>query len=390
VIRWRPPEGEDVAPPEAARALLGRALERDPDNPELHSKLAGLALDRFDFAAAANSLQAVLRLDAAAPHVRPALARCLNMLGRHDSALAAFAESDPADYERAFALMRLGRLGEAEAQLRALLAADPHHRHGCRQLCKLLRKSGRGVETLALCEALHARGARHAQLFHDWGWALALAGETDKARALLLDPERVAEIPLPVPEGFTDISSFNSALSEELLSNPYMLADFPSGEEANRGSQRVHSLFAGRRPELVRGLLATLQRVVEAWSPAPVGALDPWPAARPATARLKAWGLIQRGADYEEWHIHRGGWLSGVYYVRVPAAVATEGDGRGCIEYGPPPRLSAAMPGLIPPLRLVPREGFLLLAPSHYPHRTIPSGADEPRISFAFDVVPDS
>jgi hypothetical protein len=30
-----------------------------------------------------------------------------------------------------------------------------------------------------------------------------------------------------------------------------------------------------------------------------------------------------------------------------------------------------------------------LLAPSHYHHRTIPSGAGTPRISFAFDVVPD-
>jgi tetratricopeptide (TPR) repeat protein len=389
VILWRSPEGEDVAPPEAARALLGQALARDPDNPALHLKLAGVALDRFDFAAAANSLETVLRLDPAAPYVRPALARCRNMLGHYSAALRAFAPSDPAEYERGFALIRLGRPAEAEVELRALLDADPHHRHACRQLCKLLRKSGRGVETLALCEALHARGARHAQLFHDWGWALALAGETDKARALLLDPERVAEIALPVPDGFADISAFNAALSEEILSNPHGLGEFPTGEEANRGSRRVHALFAGRSPELVRGLLTTLQRLVEAWSPAPVGAFDPWPAARPGTARLNAGGLIQRGSDYEEWHIHRGGWLSGVYYVRVPPMVATHSDGRGCIEYGPPPRLASAMPGLIPSRRHIPREGFLLLAPSHYPHRTIPTGAAEPRISFAFDVVPD-
>jgi hypothetical protein len=46
------------------------------------------------------------------------------------------------------------------------------------------------------------------------------------------------------------------------------------------------------------------------------------------------------------------------------------------------------MPGFIPPLRHAPREGTFLLAPSHYAHRTIPTGADEYRISFAFDVVP--
>jgi hypothetical protein len=48
------------------------------------------------------------------------------------------------------------------------------------------------------------------------------------------------------------------------------------------------------------------------------------------------------------------------------------------------------MPDLAPARRYLPREGMLLLAPSHYQHRTIPSGAGEYRISVAFDVVPDS
>jgi hypothetical protein len=32
---------------------------------------------------------------------------------------------------------------------------------------------------------------------------------------------------------------------------------------------------------------------------------------------------------------------------------------------------------------------MLLLAPSYYQHRTIPSGVDRHRISVAFDVVPE-
>ena len=47
------------------------------------------------------------------------------------------------------------------------------------------------------------------------------------------------------------------------------------------------------------------------------------------------------------------------------------------------------MPDLIDGCRYAPREGTLLLAPSHYLHRTIPTGSDEPRVSFVFDVVPD-
>lgn len=389
MILWHPPEAENVAPPAIARALLRRAIAADPGNPARHTDLGGLEMDAHDFEAAAASFETALRLDPNASRPRLALAYCLNLLQRHERVLELLSACEGPQQERGVALYRLRRLAAAEAEFRAVLAADPNHRHACRQLCKLLRKSGRAGESLSLCEDLHARGAANAQLFHDWGWALALAGEADRAGALLLDPARVAELELPPPPGFRDVAEFNTALAEELTGNPYVLSDFSEEEEANRGSKRVHSLFAGRRPELITGLLKSLQEVVEHWRPAAAGSFDPWLDSRPAAARLKAWGLFQRSDDYEEWHIHRGGWLSGVYYLQVPPSVSKAGDGRGCIEYGPPPRLAEAMPGLVPRRRVKPREGYLLLAPSHYPHRTIPTRAEKHRISFAFDMVPE-
>ena len=377
-----------MASPAVARALLRRAIAADPGKPALHTSLGGLEMDAHDFEAAALSFETALRLDPETAAARASLAYCSNLLHRHQRVLEILAAAEGPHHERGVALLRLGGPGEAEAEFRGVLAADPNHRHACRQLSKLLRKSGRAGESLAVCEDLYARGAANAQLFHDWGWALALAGESGRAGALLLDTARVVEIELPPPPGFSDLAEFNSALADELTGNPYVLSDFSREEEANRGSSRVHSLFAGRRPDLIRGLLASLQAAVDTWRPERAGAFDPWLDARPAAARLKAWGLIQRRSDYEEWHIHRGGWVSGVYYVRVPSSVQAAGDGRGCIEYGPPPRLAEAMPGFAPSHRVKPKEGRLLLAPSHYPHRTLPSGADERRISFAFDVVP--
>jgi Flp pilus assembly protein TadD len=387
MILWRAAEGDGVAPPDVALRLLEKALAADPANPHLHARLAALALDRYDFAGAEAAIARALELDPGMQHLRSALAHCRNLGGRHGQAIEALAPSAAPEYERAVALNRLGRGDAAETELRALLAVDPNHRHACRQLCKWLRKAGRGAETLALCEQLYARGVRHAQLFHDWGFGLALAGDQGRAAALLFDPAKLAEIALPAPPGFSDIAAFNAALAEEILASPHILSDFASSEEANRGSRRLHALFAGRRPDLFRTVLEMLQSAVDAWKPPRAGGFDPWLDARPGIARLRAWGLIQQGSDHEAWHIHRGGWASGVYYVRIPPEVAAAEDGRGAIEYGPPPRLEEALPGLVPPCRRPPREGSLLLAPSHYPHRTIPPETRSERISFAFDVV---
>ncbi|MEA3061588.1 MAG: hypothetical protein QOJ94_1369 [Sphingomonadales bacterium] len=371
------------------RAVLRRAIEARPDDAILHFRLANLELDQYDFAAAARSFEAALRGDRPPPDARARLARCYNALLDYRKTLGLFANADhsEAEYERGTAFWALGMLGEAEAEFRAVLRADPDHREACRSLCKIVREAGRTAEALAICEDLAARGVRHAQLLYEWGIALALNGERDRARAILTDPERVTMQSLPVPDGFPDLAAFNQALAEELLSNPHRLSALPANQ-ANRGSSRIHSLFAGANPDLVRLLLRAIKTLVAAY-PGATSGFDPWAEARPTCAHLRTWGLLQRDADFEEWHLHPGGWLSGVYYVRVPDAVSAEGAGPGCIEFGPPGAIVRAMPDFLPVTRFQPREGMVLLAPSHYRHRTIASRVDEDRISVAFDVVSD-
>jgi tetratricopeptide (TPR) repeat protein len=389
-IHWGRADGVDVASPSLAQSLIERAIESRPAHAPLQVKLADLRLDRYDFAAAAAALEVALRLDPDLPGIRPRLGRCYNYLCRHEQALAVLAAVPSPEYERAVALAASGKEAESEAEFNALLGARPGHARALRQLDKMLRRQGRLGALLDLCDGLRAKGVSHAQLFYTWGAALALAGRDPEARALLLDRARLAELPLPLPDGFPDIAAFNAALAEELLGNPHRLGEFPVEDEANRGSSRVHALFAGRRPELVHKLLDSLQNLIAAHAPRRRASFDPWLDARPGRAHLKAWGLIQSGGDYEEWHSHPGGWMSGVYYVRVPGCVDADGDGPGCIEFGPPTALGRARPGFVPVWRHAPRAGHLLLAPSHYTHRTIPTGAADHRISFAFDVVPEA
>jgi tetratricopeptide (TPR) repeat protein len=376
---------------------LRRALAVAPDNPRLLARLGEVQFERYDFRAAAVTYETLLRLEPGDTVARARLAGCLNELGREAEALAQLSALDDdaapdALYQRAVALTGLGRAPEAETQLRALLARAPGHRNACGALMRILRKGERWREAAQTCEALARRGVRHAQLLLDWGYALAACGEADSAAALTFDPARLGCLALPPPAPFAEAAEFCAAFAGELTRHPLVLSEL-GRRDANRGSRRVHQLLGGARPELARGLVASLQALIgrfvaglETHADEPS---DPWLAARPRRARLSCWGLIQRAGEFEAWHSHPAGWLSGVCYLALPAPFSARGEGEGCIEFGLPAALADAGRAPSAALRIAPRVGRVLLAPSHYLHWTIPFSAAGERVSFAFDVVPD-
>ena len=96
--------------------------------------------------------------------------------------------------------------------------------------------------------------------------------------------------------------------------------------------------------------------------------------------------MILQAQGHQRPHIHPSGWLSGVYYVRVPRSVGGATH-YGCIELGKPPaNIGCRRPHEA--RRVAPQAGRMLLFPSYVYHHTIPFHDDENRISFAFDVVP--
>jgi len=394
VIAWRPSDAENLVSPHTAALLIERAMKGAPGDATLNAKLGRLHLDRFDFARAALAFEAAHRGDPSCADVRLALARCWNRLGRHSGVLTLLGGSQRSlcahgHLQHGTAFAALGRGAEADLSFRSALDLDPHHALACFELSKILRRAGRHAEMLSLCEALAGKGAAHTQLLVDWGRALAHNGQPEEAARLLFDLTRLARSALPVPPGFSSLESFNIALAEELMTNANAITEVPTDEIAMRGSVRVQNLMNGRRPDLIRKLFAGIEAGVEAYvrkMTSAADAVDPWFKARPAHARLHAWGLIQKSGDYEEWHTHRGGWLSGVYYSRIPERFSVTGTGAGCIEFGPPPSLTEAGISLFDPVRVAPCEGLLLLAPSHYHHRTIPFISDGLRICVPFDV----
>ncbi|MGH8687803.1 MAG: TIGR02466 family protein [Burkholderiales bacterium] len=109
---------------------------------------------------------------------------------------------------------------------------------------------------------------------------------------------------------------------------------------------------------------------------------------------LHGWANVNRLGDYHDPHNHPHAYLSGTYYVRVPASRATprnRADVRpGCISlYDPRVTNMSAIrddPQSNPELTIAPAAGMILMWPAYLMHFVHPNLADEPRISVSFNL----
>ena len=105
----------------------------------------------------------------------------------------------------------------------------------------------------------------------------------------------------------------------------------------------------------------------------------------PLRSKLHGWHVVLKQQGYQSPHIHPGGWLSGVVYLKV---VPSLGEDEGAIEfslngerYSDPDSSS---------LVYQPEPGDIIFFPSSLHHRTIPFSTDTDRIVVAFDLLPAS
>lgn len=287
------------------------------------------------------------------------LGNALQAAQRHDEAIAAFSraiEIQP-DFGAAHANLGIAELHAGNVD-RALSALD-----ACLALVPANR-TALAVKTLALYQAKKAEAAQ------------AL---TDLDAAIR--PTSIHTVP-----GFDSLAKFNHALADHACTHPSIRYE-PFSKTTRRGQQ------TGNLLEGTRGPVARLEQII---NDAVTRYLDemPFPLDHPYRDRsirgwsLNLWATVLDSQGHQAPHIHPGGWLSGVYYAALPGDMDA-GNGAGCIEFGRGPddlELEQAPRTKL----LTPAEGLLLVFPSFFYHRTLPFTSDQPRISFAFDVIPES
>lgn len=349
--------------PEAER-LARRAIGLSPGMAAAHAALAEtlpLATQRDEAVAAARRASELAPGNAAHLELLATLCHRGGMteaaVAAAERAIALAPDNAPARVTLGQALLEQDRPAEAITALRDALEADP--------------------EGLRTCEAAAASELQAA---------LLLAGDHREAAELgdlerLVFPHWVA-----VPPGYPDIAAFNSALADAIRGHETLRRD-PDGYVTRQGAITENVLLDAE--PVFQAMEWSIRGAVEAYT----GSLE----SRPdhyfrrdlkRRYRMVMWGVVLDQSGYLESHMHDDSWISGAYYVALPAFRRGPGqEHEGAIEFGRPPGRYGIEPPF--PQRVVePEEGKAVLFPAATFHRTIPFRAAAERICISFNCQP--
>ena len=370
-LSWR------LGDPQFDTAVL-QALAANPQALRLAGLHAHFLFQAERFAAAATAYRSAITLSPDAATLHDGLARSLARLGDLPGALTAHQQTLT--------------LSPNDAELHAHHAAS-------------LLAAGQPAQALAAAETACMLAPKHQLAQAQRALALRVLGDP---RALPLDDTEslVRVFDLSPPAGFADMESFNAALAAE-VNRLHADRQAPIDQSLRGGTQTMGDIFDQGHP-LVDLLKAQIAAAVETYirelpddTDGAAHAAHAERAQHPfLSRRSSAWHFADswssRLADqgFRTNHVHPHGWISSAYYVAVPTSVqqpepADQTHG-GWLQFGVP---DTALPGLAAEhlvlRRVQPQPGRLVLFPSMFWHGTVPFRDEGPRLTIAFDVLPD-
>jgi tetratricopeptide (TPR) repeat protein len=100
-----------------------------------------------------------------------------------------------------------------------------------------------------------------------------------------------------------------------------------------------------------------------------------------------SWSVRLRTSGHHANHVHPRGWISSACYIELPDVMSDARSDEGILTFGEPS--IATTPALKAEYSVRPAVGMLVLFPSYFWHGTVPFAGDQPRLTVAFDAVPD-
>jgi hypothetical protein len=385
-IRWRLDNPPPCRPARSFLPLLRAAVASNPERLDLLLDLVVALRDDQRWQDSVELLSPLAERGGLTPPLACELARAAIASARPALALSVLdapTAGAEARRQRVFALYALNRIEPARAAALQSLEDAPGDGAVLDLFATDCLKHGASDALADWCRGQIDRGTGSSKHLAYLSAALAASGRADELAAIH-NPERLfsrAELDI------TQVD--NEALAQAILTHPALVAS--SDDKPTHGRNlRLEGLPAVTHPA-IRNLLGVIRQQVDAYLADRRAMPHPLIANRPHTARLRGWALVLSQDGHEETHIHPQGWLSIVYYVRVPQTPSRSADGAapppGSLVFGPwPPALADALPEF-PTWHAAPKAGTLLMFPSFFGHGTIPTGLDEPRLCVVLDVV---
>jgi tetratricopeptide (TPR) repeat protein len=271
----------------------------------------------------------------------------------------------------------------AEQALRAV----PTNHTARKLLCASYLGVGEGAKALSECANLLQTAPDDQYLIAMQTTALRLLN--DARYESFCDYDRmVLSTRIEAPAGWPDLASFLTELTSHLnvLHNPH--GHRLLYQSLRQGTETTQDLSRSQDP-VVQGLFQAFAAPIARYREQIGQGTDALRRRNRGPTRFNGgWSVRLHRDGYHTSHVHPRGWMSSACYIQLPDSMTAGHTAEGILSFGAPGMLTT--PALPAELSVRPQTGLLVLFPSYFWHGTLPFHSEQPRLTVAFDVVPDS
>jgi tetratricopeptide (TPR) repeat protein len=266
------------------------------------------------------------------------------------------------------------------------MRAQPNNPTARKLLCAAHLGVGDGAGALAECAALLQGTPDDQYLIAMQTTAMRLLNDPRYEAACDYD-EMVLSQFLETPAGWPDLASFLTEVSSRLsaLHNPH--GHRLLYQSLRQGTETTQDLSRSQDP-VIQALFHAFAAPIARYREHIGQGKDALRRRNQGASRFNgSWSVRLHSAGYHTSHVHPRGWISSACYIQLPDSMRAGHTAEGTLSFGAPGMITT--PSLDAEFSVRPELGQLVLFPSYFWHGTLPFHSDQPRLTVAFDVVPD-
>jgi tetratricopeptide (TPR) repeat protein len=268
-----------------------------------------------------------------------------------------------------------------------VMRAQPNNPTVRKLLCAAYLGVGDGAKAMAECAILLKATPDDQYLIAMQTTALRLVNDP-RYEAMCDYDKMVLSQFLETPPGWSDLASFLTDLTSRLnaLHNPH--GHRLLYQSLRQGTETTQDLSRSQDP-VIQALFHAFAAPIARYRDHIGQGQDPLRRRNRGASRYNgSWSVRLHREGFHTSHVHPRGWISSACYIQLPDSMRAGHTAEGILSFGAPGMVTT--PSLNAELSVRPEVGLLVLFPSYFWHGTLPFHSEQPRLTVAFDAVPDS